>query len=40
LWRRIGIPEDGVGACLLLCSDAGAYITRATLRVDGGWHVA
>jgi glucose 1-dehydrogenase len=38
--RRIGVPEDCVGACLLLCSDAGAYITGTTLFVDGGWHAA
>jgi glucose 1-dehydrogenase len=38
--RRIGQPKDCVGACLLLCSDAGAYITGSTLFVDGGWHVA
>lgn len=33
----IGLPEDCVGAALLLCSEAGRYITGATLRVDGGW---
>jgi glucose 1-dehydrogenase len=38
--RRVGVPQDCVGACLLLCSDAGAYITGSTLFVDGGWHAA
>jgi glucose 1-dehydrogenase len=38
--HRIGAPRDCVGAALLLCSDAGAYITGSTLFVDGGWHVA
>jgi NAD(P)-dependent dehydrogenase (short-subunit alcohol dehydrogenase family) len=37
---RIGTPQDCVGACLLLCSDAGAYVTGSTLFVDGGWHAA
>lgn len=31
-----GIPEDCVGATLLLCSDAGRYITGQNLFVDGG----
>ena len=30
------IPEDAAGAALLLASDAGRYITGATIRVDGG----
>jgi NAD(P)-dependent dehydrogenase (short-subunit alcohol dehydrogenase family) len=38
--HRIGSPSDCVGACQLLCSDAGAYISGSTLFVDGGWHVA
>ena len=29
-------PEDAAGAALLLASDAGRYITGATLAVDGG----
>ena len=33
---RIGLPEDCAGTALLLCSDAGAYITGATVPVDGG----
>jgi NAD(P)-dependent dehydrogenase (short-subunit alcohol dehydrogenase family) len=36
--RRVGVPEDCVGACLLLCSSAGSYITGSTIFVDGGWH--
>jgi NAD(P)-dependent dehydrogenase (short-subunit alcohol dehydrogenase family) len=33
---RIGEPSDVAGAALLLCSDAGAYITGQTVYVDGG----
>ena len=29
------MPEDAAGAALLLASDAGRYITGATIRVDG-----
>ena len=29
-------PSDAAGAALLLCSDAGRYITGANLAVDGG----
>lgn len=34
--HRVGQPEDCVGATLMLCSDAAAYITGQTLYVDGG----
>ncbi len=36
----IGLPEDCAGAALLLCSEAGRYITGADLMVDGGWRWA
>lgn len=32
----IGVPADCAGAALLLCSDAGRYITGQNLFVDGG----
>lgn len=34
--KRIGEPEDCAGAALLLCSEAGSYITGQTLYIDGG----
>ena len=34
--NRPGYPEDIVGICILLASDASAYITGAEIRVDGG----
>jgi NAD(P)-dependent dehydrogenase (short-subunit alcohol dehydrogenase family) len=35
--RASGAPDELVGALLLLCSQAGAWITGQTLHVDGGW---
>ena len=35
--RRMAAEDDMVGAALLLCSDAGAYITGQNLTVDGGF---
>jgi len=34
--QRIGEPEDVVGAALFLATDASAYCTGATIRLDGG----
>ena len=34
--NRVGKPEDCVGAALMLCSNAAAYITGQTLYIDGG----
>jgi glucose 1-dehydrogenase len=36
---RLGAPDDLVGAALLLCSEAGRYITGVNLLVDGGRHI-
>jgi NAD(P)-dependent dehydrogenase (short-subunit alcohol dehydrogenase family) len=35
--RPRGEPDELVGALLLLCSQAGAWITGQTIHVDGGW---
>jgi glucose 1-dehydrogenase len=37
---RVGQPDDCAAAALLLCSDAGRYITGADLFVDGGLGIA
>jgi NAD(P)-dependent dehydrogenase (short-subunit alcohol dehydrogenase family) len=35
--RVRGAPDELVGTLLLLCSQAGAWITGQVLHVDGGW---
>ncbi len=35
--RPQGAPDELVGTLLLLCSEAGAWITGQTIHVDGGW---
>jgi len=37
---RIGTPEDVAGACIFLSSRAGAFVTGATIALDGGSLVA
>jgi len=37
--KRVGTPEDVVGAVVFLASPASAYITGQNVRVDGGWSV-
>jgi 3-oxoacyl-[acyl-carrier protein] reductase len=34
--ERLGEPEDVVGPALFYASDASAYVTATSLRVDGG----
>lgn len=36
LMRRLAAPDEMVGAALLLCSDAGSYLTGQVVIVDGG----
>ena len=35
--NRWGMPEDLIGACLFLMSDASEYVTGTDIVVDGGW---
>jgi len=35
--RPRGTPDELVGTLLLLCSEAGAWITGQVIHVDGGW---
>ncbi len=37
--HRAGTPEEIAGAALLLCSDAGRFITGADLQATGGAHL-
>ena len=34
--KRLGCPEDFVGACIFLASDAAGYVNGAQIQVDGG----
>lgn len=38
--KRVGTPEDVVGAALFLASPAAAWVTGQILAVDGGWLAA
>jgi 3-oxoacyl-[acyl-carrier protein] reductase len=35
--KRVGEVEDIAGAVVFLCSDEAAYMTGATIHVNGGW---
>jgi NAD(P)-dependent dehydrogenase (short-subunit alcohol dehydrogenase family) len=35
--KRVGQPEDYVGACVFLASEDSAFMTGQILGVDGGW---
>ena len=36
--RRAGKPDDIAGVVAMLCSDAGSYVSGATIDVNGGWY--
>lgn len=37
--QRAGVPSDIAGVCLFLASDLSAYVTGATIDVNGGSHI-
>jgi len=36
--RRAGKPADIAGVVAMLCSEAGGYVSGATIDVNGGWY--
>jgi 3-oxoacyl-[acyl-carrier protein] reductase len=36
--RRAGTPDDIAGVVAMLCSQAGGYVSGATIDVNGGWY--
>ena len=36
--RRAGRPDDIAGVVAMLCSEAGGYVSGATIDVNGGWY--
>src|SRR6185503_10501406 len=37
--RRLGRPEEIAGVVAMLCSEAGGYVSGATIDVNGGWYM-
>jgi 3-oxoacyl-[acyl-carrier protein] reductase len=37
--RRAGKPDDIAGVVAMLCSEAGGYVSGATIDVNGGWYL-
>jgi 3-oxoacyl-[acyl-carrier protein] reductase len=36
--RRAGTPQDIAAVAAMLCSEAGSYVSGATIDVNGGWY--
>lgn len=36
--KRAGKPDDIAGVVAMLCSEAGSYVSGATIDVNGGWY--
>jgi 3-oxoacyl-[acyl-carrier protein] reductase len=37
--KRAGKPDDIAGVVAMLCSEAGGYVSGATIDVNGGWYM-
>ena len=37
--KRAGRPDDIAGVVAMLCSEAGGYVSGATIDVNGGWYM-